>query len=92
MSLTLQRGALHEFEIYRTTLDASTLNPDYKINRIHFIWYGEDPIPPQRDSLSNMIFVLVLLDLFQAPMARPHDNMSKVVWVPTYLSRSELTQ
>jgi hypothetical protein len=26
-------------------LDASTLNPDYKIDSIHFIWNIEDPIP-----------------------------------------------
>jgi len=28
-----------------TLLYASTLNPDHKIDSIHFIWNGEDPIP-----------------------------------------------
>jgi len=34
-----------------TLLDASTLNLDHKIDSIHLIWNGEDPIPSLLDTV-----------------------------------------
>jgi hypothetical protein len=42
-----------------TPLYVLTLNPDHKMNSIHFIWYYMVPIPYYMGSLSYVIVILM---------------------------------